>query len=104
MCNIARSYVNAFYKFISVRPGTGYNEDRHKLLMYGIRNVCGLECYDQSDIIRMYGESCIRLLSEVKGVPKNVKSLPLENRVGIVNLCDAYSVFNDMVLGDMKEE
>lgn len=104
ICGVARAYVRAFYRFVSVRPGTGYNEDRHKLLMYGIRNVCGLECCDHSDVIRMYGESCIRCLSEVGGVPKNIKALPLEDRVCIVNLCDAYSVFNDIALSSMEGE
>lgn len=104
ICSIAKSYVRAFYRFVSVRPGTGYNSDRFDLFMYCIKTVCGLEVTEYSDIIRMYGDSCVRCLSEVKGVPKNIKELPLSDRLDIVSMCKAYSVFSDISLGGMKNE
>lgn len=92
---LAKIYTRGFYKFLeNYNIGICSNNAR-QLFSYAMNSLCGLEVIDYNLEIENYGSKCVKYLSHLKGVPKNLASLTLEEKANLVSCCNVYLVVGE---------
>lgn len=63
-----------------------------ELFLYSMKSLYNLEVSEYNLEIRKYGERCIKCLGKVKGIPKELRTATLEERMNLIKCCKVYIV------------
>lgn len=86
-------YVKGFYKYLTDRKLENENrEEIYDLFSFAIKNIYGLPSSERNYFIDVYGGDCISYLMKLKGVPKKISKLDINDRLAIVTMCKNYYV------------
>lgn len=89
---VARLYLKNYYRFIVTKTKINKSDDAFTLFMYGMKKLYGIDTFEFGDVIKVYGESCIKTLKETEGVPyKKLKNASFEDRVKLVSVSEGYA-------------
>lgn len=92
--NLARIYAKGFYNYLNSRKIVIDEVTTHEFFAYCIKTICGVEAIEYNKTIRKYGDDCIQYLRKLKGTPKDLSSLTLEEKSNIINLGLIYVIIN----------
>lgn len=89
---VSTSYVRGFYDFINKKGFViGDNlEGLLGLLSYSLKKIYDLPSIDGNYYTCYHGEECVDYLKNIRGVPKNPKSVKMSDRFDIYNMSRSY--------------
>lgn len=88
--SLARTYAKGFHKFLKYSKIGIKGEVMYSLFSYSIKSICGLEATEYNSEIRKYGDDCISYLKRLKGTPKDLEILSLEEKTNLISLSCIY--------------
>jgi len=94
---MARTYLKQYYRFLTRFTNIVTSIEAYSLYKYAIKTLYGIEVTEYSENINKYGEDAVDYLSRVCISRKEIDELSYEERIAIVNLCEAYSVLGDVL-------
>ena len=90
---VTGAYVKGFWHYvIDKKLDTSKREDLYDLFSYCIKTIHSLPAPERNYFTEQYGDECIQALKKLKGVPKKIEKLGLNDRLSIVTMCKSYFV------------
>lgn len=88
---VTGAYVKGFCNYVKDRKLLSEsNEEMYDLFSYAIKVIHGLPACEHNYFTEQYGDDCISYLKKVRGVPRKIDKLGINDRISIVTMCKNY--------------